>query len=197
MKIYGVFGAVLTICLLSACNRTDEAKANLMRHNATTAVAFFADACIETGADLQRMIAWAQQKGWHKLEKAELAEQPFGLLAADAKNVWLFRQDKDTTYYLSGDGNCRMQVTRADADTLQAGFAKLALQGRNGVQAALRAENHTSTPFPFTQKIYSWWQPGSGSEVLLTANTSVSDFLPAQAALDYREVQLRKVVINH
>ncbi|MFV2028724.1 NMCC_0638 family (lipo)protein [Neisseria sp. S1] len=197
MKTYGVLGTVLTVSLLSACNRTDEAGANLMRHNATTAIAFFAEACIGTGADLQGMAAWARQKGWHKLEKAELAAQPFGLLAADAKNVWLFRPDKDTAYYLSGDGNCRIQVTRADADILQESFAKLALQGRNGVQAALRAENYTSTPFPFTQKVYSWWRPGSGSEVLLTANTSVSDFLPAQAALDYREEQLGKVVINH
>lgn len=56
-------------------------------------------------------------------------------------------------------------------------------QGKMGLNVELRADNATQTPFPYRQLAYAWRAAGSGEEMVLTANTSPSEQLPAQAAL--------------
>lgn len=174
--------AALTVALLAACGEENapEEDAVLRQAAAKDAVALFFETCIPYVA---------QGKGVTKQGFAELDEQavkklPFGMMEINAQKVWQGKIGANEFFIsTAADGGCSVKTQKADENTARQAFRQASEQGFAGMTAHLRGDNGTTTPFPVKQLVYSWLKQDSTDEILLTANTSVSDQLPAQLAL--------------
>ena len=88
-------------------------------------------------------------------------------------------------YLTAGAEGCGMKTPVADEAEVRRQFTELAEKGAAGQTVRLRADHYSPSPFPFSQLVYAWQQDNEAVETLLTANTSPSDHVPAQAALHF------------
>lgn len=179
MKVATV--AALSGLLLAACSG-ESLTAEQQTERAETAVALFAEACVVHQGQAAKVAAWAQAKA-QPLPENEQRALPLGMMELDAQAVWTLQRG-GAVYYLSlAPDSCSIKTERADDETVRARFAALAAKPPQGMAQELRADRAVSSPFPFRQLSYAWRAAGSGEETVLSANTSPSTQLPAQAAL--------------
>lgn len=184
--------------ILVACGGVSQAQAE---KNAESIVDDFFMACVQTEGDANQAMMWAQQHGWKQLDQQEIDALPFGMLALGASKVWQYHAGGHTSFYLHAEKEeCTLLASHADVAKVAQQFEQKALSAPSSFEAKLRADNYTAVPFPYRQQIFAWWQKGADEEILLTANTSPSDYLPAQAVLIYSRHPLKPAVsdnLNH
>ncbi|MCP1661206.1 NMCC_0638 family (lipo)protein [Neisseria perflava] len=168
--------------LLAACG-SSEKSAEQKIQDAQTAVVLFAASCAANDGHPAQVAAWAAQQQAGALTPEQVKQLPFGLIEPDAQAVWKLEKNGSAFYLTLTADSCSLKAEKADEATVRSEFEKLLRQGRTGVNVELRIDKATQSPFPFSQLSYAWRAAGSPDETLLTANTSVSDKLPAQAVL--------------
>lgn len=154
-----------------------------LENHAAQAVGLFEEVCVGSNGHPQDVAAWAAQKQLPMLDEATVKNLPLGMMELDAQAVWKVEKDGATFYISSAPGSCSVKTPRADHQAARQHFVALAEKGRAGATAMLRADNGVSSPFPFNQLVYGWHNSDAGEEILLTANTSPSEHVPAQLAL--------------
>lgn len=168
--------------MLAACSN-DEILPKQKEERAQEAVRLFAQSCVAFRGDPVQVSAWANQHQAQLLSADELNQLPLGMMELDLNTAWKI-DDNGVAYYLSlAPKSCSIKTEKADENTVRQAFMKLVGQAPSGLNQELRSDQATQSPFPFSQIAYAWRASGSPEEILLTANTSPSDQLPAQAAL--------------
>lgn len=172
----------LAAACLAACG-ADELTQVQKETREQNAVDLFAQTCAAFDGDAARISAWANANRAAELSAEERKNLPFGMIELDAQKVWQIQRD-DAQYYLSiAPESCSVKTEKADEERVRRAFIELVQQQKGSRAVELRADNAAQTPFPFRQLAYAWRANGSPKEIVLTANTSPSDQLPAQAAL--------------
>lgn len=168
--------------ILAACGN-DEILPKQKEERAQVAVNLFAQSCVALRGDPTQVSAWASQHHAQLLSEDELNKLPLGMMEVDLNTAWKI-DDNGVAYYLSlAPKSCSIKTEKADENTVRQAFMKLVGQAPSGLNQELRSDQATQSPFPFSQIAYAWRAAGSPEEILLTANTSPSDQLPAQVAL--------------
>lgn len=161
-------------------------------------VGLFFDTCVSGLGDGRKVAATAERQGFRLLAAAERKSLPFGMLEADAVQVWVAEKGGVPFYLTLNPEGCGMKTAVADEETVRRLFVgRLPSLPKQGLVFEWQSEHYSPTPFPFTRLTYAA-QTGEAAEVLLTANTSPSELLPAQAALHLarRPVEIRRAVSN-
>ena len=172
----------LMLTLLAAC--ADEAvQPEVQEARGRHAVALFAQSCVAHNGAAAEISAWAESSRAKRATVEDIKRLPFSLIEPDVQSLWQVVHD-DAVYYVSLTGDsCSVKAERADEQAVRQAFTALVMQVPKGVNAEMRADQATQTPFPFRQLVYAWRAEGSGDETVLSANTSISRQLPAQAVL--------------
>ena len=164
--------------LLAGC-RADTVPPEQLQRQGREVVALFEQSCAANGGDSTKVTAWAESRQAQKLAADEVNKLPLGMMESGVQAVWRIQKD-GADYYLD---SCSVKTAKADENTVRQQFEELVKRGAQGANVELRADNAAQSPFPLRQLSYAWRPAGSGSETVLTANTSMSDRLPVQAAL--------------
>ncbi|UOO78012.1 hypothetical protein LVJ85_06010 [Neisseria sp. Dent CA1/247] len=167
-----------------------------LESHAAQAVQLFEEVCVGNNGNPQNVAAWASQQQLPMLDEAAVKNLPLGMMELDAQAVWTVEKDGATFYISTAPGSCSVKTPRADHQAARQYFVALAEKGRAGATAMLRADNGVSSPFPFNQLVYGWHENGADEEILLTANTSPSEHVPAQLALYLTRQPLGMKVIS-
>lgn len=173
--------AVLAVSA-AACGQGGVAPEQAAAYSAE-AVQLFEQACAAHNGNAQSTSAWAQQQNLQPLSTEAVKKLPAGMMELDAQAVWQTERNGAVFYLSTAPAACSVKTAVADEAAARRAFAALAEQGGEGAQARFRSENSVTSPFPFRQVVYARLEPGSGEEILLTANTSPSELVPAQLAL--------------
>lgn len=175
-----IFG--LAVVLLAACGR-QQPNPEQAADYAAEAVRLFTQACAAHNGDTQQTAAWAAQHGLQPLDTTAVKQLPAGMMELEAQAVWQTERNGGVFYLSTGPASCSVKTAVADEAAARKAFALLAEGGETGAAAQLRFENSVSSPFPFRQLVYARLLPESGEEILLSANTSPSNLVPAQLVL--------------
>lgn len=170
--------------LLAACGGKDADPAARQAYG-REAVQLFFQSCVAADGDAARVDAWAAQNGFKLLDAAAVKQLPLGMIELSAVHVWQAERNGAAFYLTSGAEGCGMKTPVADEAEVRRQFTELAEKGAAGQTVRLRADHYSPSPFPFSQLVYAWQQDNEAVETLLTANTSPSDHVPAQAALHF------------
>ena len=186
--------AALSAVLTAGCD-ADTAPSEQLQRQGREAVVLFGQSCADNGGDGTKVAAWAQMHQARALAADEIKKLPLGMVEPDARFVWRIQKDGADYYLVLTPNSCSVKAAMADENTVRQQFEELVRRGAQGANVELRADNAAQSPFPFRQLSYAWRPAGSGSETVLTANTSTSDRLPVQAALmlthqTYHSVQI-------
>lgn len=193
MQKIAIFAALL---FLSACVK-EELSPKQKEERSMAAVKLFADACVAHRGDTAKISAWAALQKAQTLTDEEVKQLPLGMMELDLTNAWKIEQN-GAVYYLSlAPNSCSVKTEKADENTVRSQFMALVQSAPQGLNTELRSEQSTQSPFPFHQLAYAWRAEGQPEEWVLTANTSPSDQLPAQAALSLtQQVYQRTPLLN-
>ncbi len=178
--------------LLSACGQGGVAPEQAAAYSAE-AVRLFAQGCVAHGGNAQSTAAWAQQHNLQPLSAEAVKKLPAGMMELDAQAVWQTERNGTVFYLSTAPASCSVKTAVADEAAARRDFVAMAEQDVEGAAARFRSENSVSSPFPFRQLVYSRLEPAGSEEILLTANTSPSEHVPAQLAL---HLSRRPLVIN-
>ncbi len=178
--------------LLSACGQGGVAPEQAAAYSAE-AVRLFAQGCVAHGGNAQGTAAWAQQHNLQPLSAEAVKKLPAGMMELDAQAVWQTERNGTVFYLSTAPASCSVKTAVADEAAARRDFVAMAEQDVEGAAARFRSENSVSSPFPFRQLVYSRLEPAGSEEILLTANTSPSEHVPAQLAL---HLSRRPLVIN-
>ncbi|MDO5640369.1 MAG: hypothetical protein Q4G28_10945 [Neisseria sp.] len=178
--------------LLAACGGEKADEAALQNH-AREVVQLFFQSCVAHSGDGASVGGWAAQNGFAALDAAAVKKLPLGMIELGAQNVWRAEQGGAEYYLTWGRDGCGMKTPLADEAAVRSLFAEWAEKGGAGQTVRLRADNYSPSPFPFSQLVYSWQQGGEAVETLLSANTSPSKHVPAQAALNYSRAPMTAI----
>ncbi len=178
--------------LLSACGQGGVAPEQAAAYSAE-AVRLFAQGCVAHGGNAQGTAAWAQQHNLQPLSAEAVKKLPAGMMELDAQAVWQTERNGAVFYLSTAPASCSVKTAVADEAAARRDFVAMAEQDVEGAAARFRSENSVSSPFPFRQLVYSRLEPAGSEEILLTANTSPSEHVPAQLAL---HLSRRPLVIN-
>lgn len=168
--------------LLSACGQGGVAPEQAAAYSAE-AVRLFAQGCVAHGGNAQSTAAWAQQHNLQPLSAEAVKKLPAGMMELDAQAVWQTERNGAVFYLSTAPASCSVKTAVADEAAARRDFVAMAEQGGEGAAARFRSENSVASPFPFRQLVYSRLEPAGSEEILLTANTSPSEHVPAQLAL--------------
>ncbi len=178
--------------LLAACGQGGVAPEQAGAYSAE-AVRLFAQGCVAHGGNAQSTAAWAQQHNLQPLSAEAVKKLPAGMMELDAQAVWQTERNGTVFYLSTAPASCSVKTAVADEAAARRDFVAMAEQDVEGAAARFRSENSVSSPFPFRQLVYSRLEPAGSEEILLTANTSPSEHVPAQLAL---HLSRRPLVIN-
>ncbi|WP_416192224.1 NMCC_0638 family (lipo)protein [Neisseria sp. CCUG12390] len=184
------------VLMLAACGGEDLSPEQ-KEARAQEAVKLFAESCVAHRGEPAQVAAWAGTRNAQALTADDVKKLPFGMMELDWNAVWRLEKNQ-AAYYLSlAPESCSVKTEKADENTVRRQFMQLVGQVPQGMNQELRSDKSTQTPFPFRQLSYAWRAQGSPEEWVLTANTSPSDQLPAQAALYFtHQVYHSKPVFN-
>lgn len=184
------------LLMLGAC-RGEDVSPKQKEERAQEAVSLFSESCVALRGEPAKTAAWAAAHHAQALGKDDVEKLPFGMMEPDWNAVWKIEKNQ-AAYYLSlAPESCSIKTEKADENTLRRQFMQLVEQVPQGMNHELRSEQSTRSPFPFRQLSYAWRASGSSEEWLLTANTSPSEQLPAQAALYFtRQIYHSRPVLN-
>ena len=176
----GMFYLASTV-LLAACGQ--NAPQQQSDKPAEEAVRLFEQACIVNDGRAQSVAVWAERQQLRLLDGNAVKKLPLGMMELNAQSVWETERQGAVFYISTAPASCSVKTARADHQTAARLFTELAERGRGSAVGRFRAAHSTPSPFPFNQLVYSWHENGSPEEILLTANTSPSEHVPAQLAL--------------
>jgi len=168
--------------LLAGCH-ADTVPPEQLQRQGREVVALFEQSCAANGGDGAKVTAWAEPRQAQKLAADEVNKLPPGMMESGVQAVWRIQKDGADYYLGLSPDSCSVKTAKADENTVRQQFEELVKRGAQGANVELRADNAAQSPFPIRQLSYAWRPAGSGSETVLTANTSTSDRLPVQAAL--------------
>lgn len=185
-----------TLLVLAACGG-EELSPKQREERAQEAVKLFNESCVTLRGEPSRVAAWAGAQNAQAMTEDDVKNLPFGMMELDWNAVWKLEKNQ-TAYYLSlAPESCSIKTEKADENMVRQQFMQLVEQAPQGLNHELRSEKSTQSPFPFRQLSYAWRESGSPEEWVLTANTSPSEQLPAQAALYFtHQIYHSKPVLN-
>lgn len=176
-----IFFLLPAILLTASCGGNTPQEQ--LESHAAQAVRLFEEVCIGTDGNPKKIEAWTAQQQLPMLDEAAVKNLPLGMMELDAQSVWTVEKDGATFYISTAPGSCSVKTPRADHQAARKYFVALAEKSEAGATVMLRADNGVSSPFPFNQLVYGRHENGADEEILLTANTSPSEHVPAQLAL--------------
>ncbi|PSJ81103.1 NMCC_0638 family (lipo)protein [Neisseria iguanae] len=185
-----------TALMLAAC-RGEDVSSEQKEERAQETVKLFAESCVALRGEPARVAAWASAQNAQAMTEGDVKKLPFGMMELDWNAAWKLEKNQ-AAYYLSlAPKSCSIKTEKADENMVRQQFMQLVEQTPQGMNQELRSEKSTQSPFPFRQLSYAWRESGSPEEWVLTANTSVSEQLPAQAALYFtHQIYRSRPVLN-
>lgn len=184
------------LLMLVACGG-EELSPKQKEERAQEAVKLFNESCVALRGEPAQVAAWAGAQNAQAMTEDDIKKLPFGMMELDWNAIWKLEKNQ-VAYYLSlAPESCSIKTEKADENMVRQQFMQLVEQAPQGLNHELRSEKSTQSPFPFHQLSYAWRESGSPEEWVLTANTSPSEQLPAQAALYFtHQIYHSKPVLN-
>ena len=190
---------VSALLALTACNNHESVRpseaakpvppaANSAETHAKQAVQLFFQACIVTGADEDKLVAFATQAKLSALNEAQKREFNF---EPQARQVWgAHTQEGGLFFLVSGKQYCSVNAHTADPKTIEQEMAQLATQTADslGVKAKKVKEEALPNIPTAKQTAYVLQQTGRPNGILLTVYTDSNPQAASQADLNLRLV---------
>ncbi|OSI08331.1 putative lipoprotein [Neisseria animaloris] len=177
------------LMLLAACGKSgasDSTERPSEKTYAQQAVKLFHTACVGTGANEEKLSAWAEQAKLLELDEQQKRQFNF---EPEAKRAWGIHSAEGGRFFLvSGKAYCSVKAKMADQATVESEMKALAEQVTDSMGLSKRVVKEGVLPNVPTAKqtVYALEKQGAPSGMMLSVYTDSSPEAGAQAGLNLR-----------